>query len=109
MSVGFRDNDTACGLKGNGPSSLPLGDRLIVNPAGIAHQIPVTVDDAEHQGWVKGSCFAGMGTHWFYDLAGKGEMTWEGANLLPIVTMYDQESESPTHTINAFFYASTVV
>lgn len=51
-----------------------------------------------------------MGTHWFLDLSTEnGTISWEASNLLPVVTMYDEESENPTNTINAIFFASPVV
>jgi hypothetical protein len=106
VSVGFRDGDAACATRN---SSLPLGDQLVLNPTGIAQALPLTAADAANQGWVAGSCFSGMGKHWFLDIASFGSMTWEAANLLPIVTMYDEDSPNPTGEINAFFFASSVV
>ncbi len=50
-----------------------------------------------------------MGTHWFRDVSQNGSMSWQAANLLPIVTMYDQESPNADGAINAFFFASSVV
>ena len=109
VSVGFRDPDDAC-TTGSSPSSLKLGDRLVINPEGVARHVPLTATEAQAQGWHKGSCFAGMGTHWFLDLSlQNGTMSWEIKNLLPIVTMYDEESENPTGQINAFFFASSVI
>jgi hypothetical protein len=51
----------------------------------------------------------GMGTHWFLDVTRNGSMTWQAANLFPIVTMYNEETATATGTINAFFFASSVV
>jgi len=67
VAVGFRDNGDACAT--SGPSSYTLGDRLVINPEGVARSLPLTVSDAANEGWFKGSCFAGMGTHWFLDLS----------------------------------------
>lgn len=106
VAVGFRSGAAACS---SSVQALPLGDRLIVNPQGIAHSVPLTAVAAAAEGWVKGSCFAGMGTHWFKDLSSPGSMTWASSQLMPIVTMYDEESENPTGNINAIFFASTVV
>ena len=106
VSVGFRSTSDACS---SSQQSKPLGDRLVVHPAGIAHHLPLTASDAASRGWVAGSCFAGMGTHWFRDLSSPGSMTWDASQLLPVVTMYDEESANPTNQINAIFFASTVV
>jgi hypothetical protein len=106
VTVGFRSQTDSCSLLNH---SLPLGDRLVLNPAGIAQALPLTAADASDQGWVAGSCFSGMGKHWFLDVSTFGSMTWRAANLLPIVTMYDEDSPNPTGAINAFFFASAVV
>jgi len=106
VSVGFRSNGDSCSTS---TSSKPLGDRLVIHPDGIAHSLPVTALDAWNRGWVRGSCFAGMGTHWLRDLSSPGSMTWQADQLLPVVTMYDEESANPTNSIQAIFFASTVV
>lgn len=105
ISVSFRDPAGCCSAT---PQTELLGDRLVVNqgPGGIAKELPVTRDDARAAGWVPGSCFSGMGRHWFKDLTGP-DLTWYAKNLLPVVVMYDEESASPTNTINAFFFASS--
>jgi len=99
ITVVFRDPRSVCGsVNGN-----DLGDRLVINPTGIARALPVTEKDASNQKWHKGSCFQGMGHHWFYDLATAPRLSWESSNLLPVVTMYDQG------LINAIFFASSTV
>ena len=45
VSVGFRDPDVACST-GSRASSLPLGDRLVINPEGVARHVPLTAVDA---------------------------------------------------------------
>ncbi len=106
VSVGFRSPTEACSYEN---SSLPLGDRLVVHPQGIAHSLPVTTTDAGNRGWVPGSCFQGMGRHWFRDLSNFGSLTWQADTILPIVLMFNEDGDTPTYTINAFFFASTVV
>ena len=79
-------------------ASGSIGDRLVINQGvgGLAFELPLTVTEAKATGWVRGSCFAGMGSHWFKDLTG-GHMTWTAANLLPVVLMFDEESANPTN------------
>lgn len=105
ISVSFRDPVACCSAT---QQTGLLGDRLVVNqgPGGIAKELPVTRDDARAAGWVPGSCFSGMGRHWFKDLTGP-DLTWYAKNLLPVVVMFDEESANPTNTINAFFFASS--
>jgi len=100
ISVTFRNASSVCS---NSPSEYPLGDRLIVNADTIAHYLPTTEKEAVQGQWTKGSCFDGMGTHYFYDLATAPRQSWVAGNLLPIVPMYYNG------VINAFFFASTVV
>jgi len=101
ISVTFRSSDDIC--SGQVFDDLPLGDRLIVNAGGISLELPTTEQEAIDGQWTKGSCFQSMGYHYFYDIAGHPNMTWEAANLLPVIVMYDQGQ------INAFFFASDVV
>ena len=107
VSVAFRNGSMACSSKFD--PDLPLGDNLIVNPDGIRQALPLTVRDAARNGWVRGSCILGMGVHWFRDLSSWGSMTWQASQLLPVVMMYDEVSDNPTMTVNAFFFASSVV
>eukprot|EP01104_Vermistella_antarctica_P000956 TRINITY_DN11032_c0_g1_i1.p1 TRINITY_DN11032_c0_g1~~TRINITY_DN11032_c0_g1_i1.p1 ORF type:complete len:324 (-),score=52.94 TRINITY_DN11032_c0_g1_i1:288-1217(-) len=108
ISVSFRSAEDSCSKQS---SSEELGDRLIINagPGGIAESLPLTQAEAQTAGWVAGACFAGMGTHYFKDLTLNGTLSWEAANLLPVVTMYDDQSANATFDINAFFFASSVV
>lgn len=106
----------AAGCITNSSSSTTLGDRLIVNANTIAHPIPVTEDDAVANKWHKGSCFYGMGHHYFYDLETAPDMSWKAGNVLPgtspnfrvnsnhsVVAMYDKG------LINAFFFTDTTI
>jgi len=108
ISVSFRSMNDSCSAVQLG---TPLGDRLVINGGenGIKYELPLTASEAEAAGWVKGACFAGMGTHYFLDLANAGSMSWKAANMVPIVTMYDMESDGATGAINAFFFASSDV
>eukprot|EP00620_Florenciella_sp_RCC1587_P017994 CAMPEP_0182569192 /NCGR_PEP_ID=MMETSP1324-20130603/9898_1 /TAXON_ID=236786 /ORGANISM="Florenciella sp., Strain RCC1587" /LENGTH=334 /DNA_ID=CAMNT_0024783433 /DNA_START=26 /DNA_END=1027 /DNA_ORIENTATION=+ len=84
-------------------STYPVGDRLVVKGADVV--LPTTEASAIEQGWMKGSCFDGMGTHYFKDLSSTdSSMTWVAENLLPVVVMFDNEGD-----FNAIFFASTVV
>jgi len=65
IAVSFRDTNSVCS---SAKSSYYLGDRLVVNQNTVAADIPVLVSDLAAKGWVKGSCFAGMGYHYFYDI-----------------------------------------
>jgi len=106
VTVTFRSPEDVCS---SGSLALPLGDRLVLNANTIAQEIPLTPQEAGAAGWVAGSCFSGMGTHWFLDVSQNGSMSWEAANLFPIVTMYNEETPTATGTINAFFFASSIV
>eukprot|EP01047_Picozoa_sp_COSAG01_P017427 COSAG01_NODE_923_length_12710_cov_68.328919_1_plen_492_part_00 len=113
ITLGFRSASAACSTT---LSEDAVGDRLVINPEqppdptgsklGHAMALPLTPAAAQEAGWVRGSCFAGMGSHWFKDLTGS-HMTWTAANLLPVVLMFDEESANPTNAINAIFFASS--
>ena len=81
-----------------------LGDMLVVNRRGANVSLPLTRPAAEQQGWFGGSCFYGMGQHYFYDVATHPEMSWQAENLLPVITMYNNKDE-----IQAFFFASWTI
>lgn len=70
----------------------------------LTTQLPLTASAAQEQGYHRGSCFSGMGWHYFKDLTtSDGSVVWEDfhTNLIPIVPMYDPESGQ----LNAFFFA----
>jgi hypothetical protein len=98
ITVSFRSSSQMCSTS---QSLLPLGDRLVINANSISYEIPT--DASGLSNWHQGSCFAGMGHHWFYDLEKAPNMSWEADNLLPIVPMYFNG------TVNAIFFASTSV
>merc|ERR1740117_1544860 len=52
---------------------------------------------------MRGSCFDGMGWHWFLDTSMfDGKLSWKAENLFPVVTMYHEGQ------LNAMFFASTI-
>jgi len=107
IDVAFRSGDIMCdGLY----SESEIGDTLIVNPGGDSkYVLPLAEQDAEAAGWRRGSCFDGMGWHWFLDTSvGQGELSWKAENLFPIVTMYGDARQVFDNSINAMFFASTV-
>jgi len=99
ISVTFRNSSGVCSTQ---MSNEEVGDTLIVNANSIAVQLPPTEAEAQSALWTKGACFSTMGYHYFYDLHSAPEMSWVGANLLPIVLMYFNG------TFNAFFFASGI-
>jgi hypothetical protein len=103
IDVAFRKGPCICA--GSCPGLL--GDTLIVNPGamhgngGESKELSLTQADAESQGWHRGSCFDGMGTHSFFDTTtADSSMSWDAENLFPVVAMYHQGQ------INAIFFAS---
>jgi hypothetical protein len=108
VAVAFRSGDIIC--SGQSDPDVPIGDTLIVNPGGMRHwpwrsqmTLPLTESGAQHSGFKRGSCFDGMGWHYFLDtFLHNGELSWKAKNVFPIVTMYHRGE------INAIFFASTV-
>eukprot|EP01059_Diplonema_ambulator_P008383 TRINITY_DN17_c0_g2_i1.p1 TRINITY_DN17_c0_g2~~TRINITY_DN17_c0_g2_i1.p1 ORF type:complete len:300 (+),score=106.19 TRINITY_DN17_c0_g2_i1:61-900(+) len=100
IGVSFRADP--CTTTSNG--TYPIGDRAVVSPGGANISLPLTVAAAEAQKWSVGSCFYGMGTHYFYDLTSAPVMSWKAENVLPIVTMFNNNGD-----IQAFFFASWTV
>lgn len=101
LDVAFRAGDIVC--SGDKETAV-IGDTLIVNPKSPNKKVlPLTDKDAKTEGWKRGSCFDGMGWHWFLDTSiGGGHLSWKAENLFPVVTMYNQGE------INAIFFASTI-
>lgn len=94
IAVGFREPLTVCGET---RYDELLGDRLVINPQKMAQDIPLKSDQL--QGYQEGACFDGMGTHHFRDFT--GQQSWVGANLQPVIPMYDAAGD-----VNAIFFAS---
>lgn len=102
LAVGFRYGRDACSAK-----ALPeiLGDRVVLNPdTNKPFAMPLTTSEAVKDKYQRGSCFQSMGHHYFLDLVDGPQMSWEAANLLPVVPMYNSNG-----TLNAFFFASSSV
>ena len=82
----------------------PVGDAVIVQPKTIGRNIPLTRQAAEKENYHRGSCFDGMGFHYFKDLSSTdSSMSWKADNLQPVVVMYNIDDE-----INAVFFASSI-
>lgn len=103
LDVVFRGNpcDDTTPPPDHGLGETGLGDRLIVAPHGARHSLPLSNPKA-----YRGSCFDGMGWHYFEDLTWTSDnygtaMTWYAENIVPVVTMYDEDGH-----INAIFFAS---
>jgi len=101
IAVGFRGAADVCS-----DQIYPekIGTSAIINPHGIAKAIPLTSKEAEEAKFHRGSCFNGMGFHYFLDLVRGPRMSWQAKNLMPVVPMYDPT----TNSLNAIFFASTV-
>lgn len=102
LDVAFRSGSILC--SGDKDETTALGTTLIVNPTssdGNSMTLPLKEAEIKSQGWHRGSCFDGMGWHWFLDTSKRdGTMSWMAKNLFPVVTMY-HEGE-----INAIFFAA---
>lgn len=109
ISVATRDQDV-CAQPALAFSET-IGSQLFVNPRLLAHRpgylngyIPLTPEGAVGAGFVKGSCFFGMGTHYLLDTAGgdgKGDLSYDTKNLFPVIPMYDTN----TGALNAIFFS----
>jgi len=100
LSVSFRDTKDMC--SGN-VSPDKVGDRLVINAAGIAYSMPLTTGAATNQSFTEGGCIGGMGTHWSLDLDTAPVMSYNASNLMPVVAMYDKGD------LSAFFITSPVL
>jgi len=73
----------------------------------VSKEIPLNEAGVENAGWQRGSCFKGMGWHYFFNTDGTGKklpMTagkWKKGDLFPVVAMYDNDG-----AFNALFFAS---
>jgi len=103
MSVSFRDAADMC--SGQTFAEI-IGTHLVIDQGTVDLYLPLTENEALSAEWTKGSCIGGMGTHWSYDLSMAPNMTWEDQNLLPIVTMYNEQEGG---VLSAFFFTTPVV
>ena len=94
-----------------------LGDRVAVlwseaaaftaGPREVTRLLPLTDAVAQAEGYRRGSCFNGMGWHWFKDLvAANGTLSWEATALMPVVPMYNHVDGG---NLNAIFFATPKV
>lgn len=110
VDVAFRTGNQCV----NGMHSEGIGDKLTLNPGAASEdedesiEIPLNKNDAVTNGWQKGSCFDGMGWHYFYNTHESplplpmDSGHWNKGDLLPVVAMYYEGK------INAIFFASAV-
>lgn len=103
ISATFRDADDVCSRT---VLDEELGDRVVINAAGVAKSLPMTLDGAVAENYETGACFASMGTHSFLDLQGNGTLTWTADSMMPVVPMYDRNN---AWALNAIFFTTPVV
>jgi len=97
ISVSFRPPGDLC--NGNMFPEL-IGTQLVVDQGTVGWAVPLNETAATAASWTKGSCIGGMGTHWSYDLSSAPTMSWQSANLFPLVTMYNEQAGG---ILSAFF------
>jgi len=97
ITVSFRPNEDLCSGK---VFDEPIGTQLVVDQGSANIQLPLSEDAATAAMWTKGGCIGGMGTHWSLDLSTAPQMSWESANLFPVVTMYNEQADG---VVSAFF------
>jgi len=95
VTVSFRNSSLMCS---GDMSEDAIGDQLVINQDTVAQNIPLNVDSATAAQWTPGHCISKMGTHWAYDLATHPVLTHEVENLVPIIPMYNPE----TNDVSAF-------
>jgi len=103
LTVSFRDPSVMCS---GDTQSYVLGDRVVINQgSSMTFDVPLNASEAAAQNWFgPGGCISHMGNHWSYDLETAPEMSWEAANLLPLLPMYQNVSSDNYEqgAINAF-------
>merc|ERR1739848_843512 len=94
ITVSLRSPEVTCSSM---MQRFTMGDRLVVNADKLSYALPINATAAASAGWVKGSCFSGMGTHWFRDLRQKGKLGFPmpSESMWPVVTMYDGPEGPP--------------
>lgn len=108
ISVTFRAGDLCSGDCGS-DDAAPVGRQLLLNnhlvesPESRVLSLPLNQTQAEGQGWVRGSCFNGMGNHYFKDLEFSGKMSWVASSMLPVVVMYNLVGQ-----IHSLFFTTTI-
>jgi len=89
ITLSFRSGGDLCGTQKYGES---IGNQIVVDQGSLDLSIPLNETTAAAAKWTKGACLAEMGTHWSYDLKSAPTMSWKSANLLPVVTMYNEQA-----------------
>lgn len=104
LAVALRDYDEHDLCDTSAPISHTNLEKITIAPAGAAENIPLSENDEELQtGWEQGSCIPTVGVHWGKDVVGGSRLTYEAANLVPVVPMYS----SKTSAIQAVMFIST--
>jgi len=83
------------------PATPGNAEHIAISPD-MANQIVPTHQDSPklHTDYKEGACLMTMGYHWFQDVVGGAELTYEADNLVPVVPMYD----SVDGTLNGIFF-----
>jgi len=86
------------------PATPGNAEHIAISP-GMANQIVPTHQDSPklQTDYKEGACLMTMGYHWFQDVVGGTELTYEADNLVPVVPMYD----SVDGTLNGIFFLAT--
>lgn len=99
IDVAFRRS----GVCGDSGVASGIGEVLIVNPGG-AHEMEIPLTESEARAapnpWQKGSCYDGMGFHYFLNTKGESPPEWSASDLFPVVPMFHEGK------LNAIFFAS---
>jgi len=97
ITVSFRPSGDLCS---GAVFDEDIGTQLVVNQGSVDWSLPLSETAATEAMWTKGGCIGGMGTHWSYDLDTAPQMSWQSANLFPVVTMYNEQAGGG---VSAFF------
>lgn len=101
IDMSFRaPSDMCSGVK----SSLVLGDRAVINQDSIKFALPLTADEAVTKKFDAGSCIAGMGQHFMYDVKTAPDTSFVEENLMPVVPMFNPATEK----LSGFFFTTPV-
>ena len=101
LAVALRSDDLCDTVN---PATPGNAEYVAISP-GLANQlVPTHEDSPELQSdYKEGACLMTMGYHWFQDVVGGAELTYEADNIVPVVPMYD----SVDGTLNGIFFLAT--
>jgi len=86
------------------PATPGNAEYIAISPSMANQIVPTHEDSPELQSdYKEGSCLQGMGYHWFQDVVGGPELTYEADTVVPVVPMYDSEDG----TLNGIFFMAT--